>query len=284
MQACGLVTDSSAYCSLKSDVIKIFKSRTLVVDNFPISAMLKLANDFECTCYISPNSPPMYKPTFPQLVALLILLTQIHHHLANGLQSHSNVELPKHTKRTTAATPCNVNICFAMDGSDTITWEIYERQKSFVGNIVRLINRRQGVSYAAVQYGISNHAVSPLTQDVNGFLSALAGSTPVREAGSFVTAGLNYCFGELQRVAAGKKKIVLLGDGRRTIGSDPGERASLFFSTGGEVFVVGVGWRQDWATLKEIAGGDASKVFSIGPRDSLWYASTQLVEEICSRD
>lgn len=246
--------------------------------------MRALATDSENLYLTTQTSPKMFKLTFNYTICLLALLLQTQARKANTDHPHAIDALPTSAKWTPATAPCNVHVCFAMEGSDTITWGTYQRQKSFVGNVVRLISRRHGSSaFAAVQYGISNHAVSPLTEDVSGFLTALAVSSPVREQGSFVSAGLNYCFGELQHVAVGRKKIVLLGDGRRTIGSDPGDRANLFFSTGGEVLVVGVGWRQDWNTLKEIAGGDPSKVFSIRPTDSVWIESNQLVDELCTR-
>lgn len=177
---------------------------------------------------------------------------------------------------------CNVNVCFAIDGSDTISPASFEDEKNLVLMIVRALSLDgTGIGYAAVQYGASNYPVSPFTRNESAFVDAVSASMQIRDEGTFVTAGLNYCFSELRDKPDGTKKIVLLGDGKNTIGREPAERTNLFQNSGGVVFAVGVGDDQNMASLIAIAGGDRSKVFQMTSDVSLMDITEGLVQAIC---
>lgn len=186
-------------------------------------------------------------------------------------------------RRVISKLDCDLSVCFAIDGSNTIPPWVFQAEKSIVKNVVHFLSLPSGKrSYAAVQYGISNHAVSSLNFDEENFLELVATSSQFRDARSFVTAGLNYCFSELEDVRNYQKKIVFLGNGRSTIGSDPGERADLFSSIGGETFAVGVGKNQNTTVLRNIARGKASRVFSLGNSDNIWSISMKLATRLCA--
>lgn len=188
--------------------------------------------------------------------------------------------LPQTTTRNTG---CHANVCFALDGSATITPEAYTVEKDLVTRITRILTRRGAVpGLAAVQYGLANHAVSPFTKDRSDFLRAVSASQQHGDEGSFVTAGLNYCFGALLDVDAGAKTIVLLGDGRATIGSDPADRANLFYLSGGQVLVAGVGDSPDVEALTRIAGGNSQNVFMVDQEHEPYMVANRIVDSICS--
>lgn len=178
---------------------------------------------------------------------------------------------------------CNVNICFALQGSSVIEASEYEDQKRIAQLVVYLIGESTGYqSYAAVQYAIVNTAISPLTGSRFDFLTSLKRSKQLNGVGSFPTAGLNYCFSELQSQPSGEKVIVFFGNGESTIGSEPSDRSNLFRQTGGRVIAVGVGRNQNIRELFYIANGEKSQVFSLSSRSSLWGVSLALRRLICN--
>lgn len=176
---------------------------------------------------------------------------------------------------------CRANVCFALAGTNTLSRKDFKDQKRITISVVQMLSKSSSrLRLAAVQYGVSNSAISPITGDVSKFARAVKSSRQLSESGSFLAAGLNYCFSELNRIGEGSKKIVLLGDGQSTIGVDAGDRASLFIRTGGEVFTVGVGNNQDKSSLLEVAGG-IRRFFSLRRGVTTWTVATSLFRAIC---
>lgn len=140
---------------------------------------------------------------------------------------------------------------------------MYDLQKLIVDGIVRRVARRDDeFGIAAVQYGLANIPISPLTTDSGEFLSALQASSQVHVANTFLTAGFNYCFGELFKLDDGRNTMVVLGDGMSTLGPDTDGQVELFKTTGGRVFSVGVGRNQNRTALLSLAGGNPDNFFS----------------------
>lgn len=156
---------------------------------------------------------------------------------------------------------CNANVCFAIDGSGSISREAFINQTQFVQDIVSVIAVDQPVEVAAVQYATANSPITPLTVNIGNFNVLLENLAQTKGA-SFVVGGINYCFSQLFRRRGEANKIVLLGDGRSNIGSSAIARADLFRSVGGNVCVVGAGFTDD-DELLAIAGGDPSLVFQV---------------------
>ncbi|KAI0563990.1 von Willebrand factor A-like protein [Gracilaria domingensis] len=177
----------------------------------------------------------------------------------------------------------DINLCFALDGSSSISSAAFQTQKSVVQNVVKAIpTDDEGVRLSAVQYGASVTSISPSTMDRTAFVSDLRSSQQLKSKGTFVTAGLNYCISEIFRTPGSKNVIVLFGDGDNNIGSDPGGRASLFLKFGGVVLSVGVGRSQNMKSLTEIAGNDPGSVFSINRRSSARDVSADLIDILFS--
>ncbi|CAN8062388.1 unnamed protein product [Agarophyton chilense] len=173
-------------------------------------------------------------------------------------------------------TAANVNICFALDGSSSISPSWYRTQKSVVNQVVNAIPHGNKMGLAAAQYGISVTTISPFTVDHDKFLSSLRSSVQLESNRKFVTAGLNYCISELSESHASRNLIVLFGDGNSSVGRDPGHRSAFFFRRGGVVFAVGVGESQNITELMNIAGNDSRRFFSINANYSDGDASADL--------
>lgn len=178
---------------------------------------------------------------------------------------------------------CNANVCFAIDGSGSISPANFEAQKEFVQDVATIIaDGTNPVELAAVQYGTSSSAIIQLTLNTNAFQLAIK-RTPQIGGLTFVNAGINFCFSQLWRRRGEANKIVLLGDGRTTIGSNAVRRADLFRRVGGDVCTVGAGF-QDPRELLAIAGGDPARVFQVDDFISaleLQYIIEDIVLDIC---
>eukprot|EP00178_Gracilaria_changii_P009133 TRINITY_DN2699_c0_g2_i1.p1 TRINITY_DN2699_c0_g2~~TRINITY_DN2699_c0_g2_i1.p1 ORF type:complete len:395 (+),score=24.76 TRINITY_DN2699_c0_g2_i1:2051-3235(+) len=157
-----------------------------------------------------------------------------------------------------AAGGCNANVCFAIDGSSSISADEFEIEKRFVLDVVSVLTDNP-IEIAAVQFSTSTYPIQALTVDDEKFILEVETTNQVPGA-SFVTGGINYCFGELVERLGESNKIVLLSDGRSTIGGGAVRRADGFRELGGDVCVVGAG-DQNEQELLDIAGGDDDRYY-----------------------
>jgi len=162
-------------------------------------------------------------------------------------------------RRIKAAGGCNANVCFAIDGSGSISTAEFNNQKNFVLDLVSVLAVDEAAEVAACQYASSVSPIQPLTVDTAKFNLAVDRANQV-SGQSFVVGGVNYCFSQLWRRRGEANKIVLLGDGRSNIGSSAVQRADLFREQGGSVCAVGAGFKDDRELLR-IAGGNKNLVF-----------------------
>lgn len=159
-----------------------------------------------------------------------------------------------------AAGGCNANVCFAIDGSGSISPEEFNAEKLFVLNVVSLLTDNP-VELAAVQFSTSTNPIQSLTADDEQFIRRVQDTNQI-PGSSFVTGGVNYCLSELFHRPGESNKIVLLSDGQRNIGGSAARAADAFRSLGGSVCVVGAG-DQNEQELLGITGGDRSLYFRL---------------------
>lgn len=169
-----------------------------------------------------------------------------------------------------------INICFALDGSKSLSRKSFALQKTLTLQIVRRLDGAGKIGYAAVQYGTASAAISPLTTNAKVFSKKVKGSKQLKSSKTFLVSGINYCFSQLFR-ARGKGVIVLLGDGRGNIGASAVARANLFKKTGGEVYAVGVG-RPDLKVLGSIAS--RRNLFSIREVSAIKSAAAKIIKSL----
>ncbi len=185
-------------------------------------------------------------------------------------------------RRVKAAGGCNANVCFAIDGSGSISTAEFNNQKNFVLDLVSVLAVDDAAEVAACQYASAVSPIQPLTVDTARFNLAVDRARQVRGQ-SFVVGGVNYCFSQLWRRRGEANKIVLLGDARSNIGSSAVRRADLFREVGGSVCAVGAGYTDD-RELLAIAGGNKNLVFQADSfLDVLTLQSfiEKLVKQIC---
>ena len=157
---------------------------------------------------------------------------------------------------------CNANVCFAIDGSSSISRAEFENEKNFVLDVASVISSDQRpVELSATQYSSLVVPISPLTPHVKYFEQAVTKTTQIGGA-SFIVGGVNYCFSQLMRRRGEANQMVILGDGRSNIGSRAAERARLFRLIGGSISAVAAGFADD-KELLAIAGWNRNMVFRV---------------------
>lgn len=171
---------------------------------------------------------------------------------------------------------CNPNVCFALDGSGSVSNDDYRRQKEFVELATVLVGVSKDAHFSSVQYSRTLSEISPLTSDQDSFLIRVQASK--KKGGvTFIPAGLAYCVKQLLPRNEDANKIVLMGDGRNNFGS--GSLTGPLRRYKGEVCAVGVG-RFNKRNLIKIAG-DPSRVLQSDDYFSLAFLMDDLVSGIC---
>lgn len=191
--------------------------------------------------------------------------------------------------RTVAERGCDPNVCFALDGSGSITDAEYELQKDFVKLVAGTISADPGAQFAAVQYGISLERLTPrLTSDADKFILDISGSEHSKASSTFIAPGLGYCIRQFRRTAGEANKIVLLGDGRSNLDSrnpplDPASIASTWLSRGDNNAICAIAVHyDDIAPMTSIVGD--GRVFQVADWLEVTFVLDDLVTEICGWD
>lgn len=204
----------------------------------------------------------------------------------------SALNLPKHNllsralvtklRRTVRQKSCNLNLCFAIDGSSSITADNFESVKNFVEIITVLVDPDSGAKYAATQFGDSSETISPLINDFDAFTQALRNANPNGDSSSAIGAGILFCDEQLEGSLGNANKIVVITDGLNTAGMDPVIRANNFRlrDPNGDLCTVGIG-SSDNSQLLAIAGGDPRKVLTVSDYVDLVESLEALMSRVC---
>ena len=153
----------------------------------------------------------------------------------------------------------------------------FRQQQTFVLNVAFVLLSGE---LAAVQYGSTTSPISRLTADLGAFALAVDSATQLLSPTTAAGSGINFCIGQLLEKSGKANKIVLLGDGRSSVGPNAVRSADAFRLLGGEVCAVGVG-SFDASELLAIAGGDPEKVFEFNDEFDLAFSIVNLADRIC---
>lgn len=181
---------------------------------------------------------------------------------------------------------CNVNLCFALDGSGSVSPKEFGAAKMIVSLVSRVITVDEKARLSAVQYAAANTAISPLTRNVKEFLQNVDDARRSSEEESFIGGGILYCADQIRAFPDGSNKLVLLGDGQNTLGFDPFDRADTFRELGGEIFAVGIG-NVDKSVLRRILKGNVDNLILFDVNDegkSIVDVVVDAVSGICDVD
>lgn len=176
---------------------------------------------------------------------------------------------------------CKANVCFAIDGSESVGKDNFDREVQFVFDFASLVNVDEKLTgLAATQFGTSNSAITPLIFSSAELNIALEKAVYLNAPRTQIRGGLIYCFGQLRREAGDANKIVLLSDGQANLGGNPVPIADRFRREVGEICAVGVGY-QDIGSLLDIVGGSSAKVLTVDDFFQLSDILDDLVVQVC---
>lgn len=175
---------------------------------------------------------------------------------------------------------CNINVCFALQGGDSITEREYALQKSFVELMVALTAWEAGGNFCAVQYGRTTKMISRLTDAVPRFLKSLRKSRQVGGVSVNIGVALAYAAFQLRTREGEPRKFVILGNGLDNIGPEPIETAKGLRDEGIDICAVAVGLDRLVPALNKVTK-DPERVFMVEDYDHLSDVIIGLVNDIC---
>ena len=190
----------------------------------------------------------------------------------------AEVESLKSRVRTSG---CNPRVCFALDGSGSISDDDFTAQKNFVLLVASIIAVDPRARFAAVQYGLALSQISPITKKIEEFLLDVNDEEQLNAPTTFIASGLGYCISQLDKQPTAPAKIVLLGDGRSNFGGDPRPIARnwLFKDPSNTICAVGVGFSST-KLLRRITNSK-NRVITVDEWDRVVRIMRRLVEDVC---
>lgn len=176
---------------------------------------------------------------------------------------------------------CEVNVCFAIDTSGSVTASEFELQKDFVLDVTTIIGEDRRTKFAAAQYGDKIRTISRLTGNIGAFNRRVEYAYHQYSPSTSVGMGIVWCDAMLRKQKHDVNKLVLMGDGRNNMGGSPVKRANIFRKRTDNACVstVGVGYANTHV-LKKIAGSQ-SRVFTVHDYFELSHLVDSLVQDIC---
>lgn len=183
---------------------------------------------------------------------------------------------------------CDPNVCFALDGSGSITTRQFELQKDFVELVSAVISTDPEGTYSAVQYGLGLRSITRRpTSNIERFLYAVNGARQIKSSSTFIAPGIANCIRQLRgrRFRGEPKKIVLLGDGQANFDStlllSPANLVRRWKNRDSANAVCGVAVNfqsiDDWAAIV----GGRRNVVRVGQWERLVYSLEDLVVDVC---
>lgn len=173
---------------------------------------------------------------------------------------------------------CEVNVCFAIDGSGSINSKDFTIELNFVNLVASIISTDRKINFCGVQYSETTTAISPLTDDRLGFLGKVA-NTKQDFGRTNLPAALGYAIVQLFPFPNDANKIIVLGDGLSNIGFAPAFVAGTFIDAGGSISAVAVGG----SNVEELAlvTQDSAKVFYVEQFAQLVLELQNVVRQAC---
>lgn len=113
---------------------------------------------------------------------------------------------------------CAANVCFAMDGSASISDQEYELQQSFVAAAVAILGGYANTKVAVVEYGGIIDPIFPLGTPNDFTLIDILTDTSLQSILTFVGPALGWCEKEFRKMPNAVQKMVILGDGQSSLG------------------------------------------------------------------
>lgn len=113
---------------------------------------------------------------------------------------------------------CAASVCFAMDGSASISDAEYELQQSFVAAAVAILGGYADTKVAVVEYGGITDPIFPLGTPNDFTLIDILTDISSQSILTFIGPALGWCETQFRRSPNAVQKMVILGDGQSSLG------------------------------------------------------------------
>lgn len=221
-----------------------------------------------------------------KLLSLCALFAMLSFTNAAESLSTSTKNTPGCTLSAIYQSGCTANICFAIDGSGSVSNEEFENATIFTQAVSNTLAFFQDTEYSAVKFGVRAIPLSFLT-GAQTFNEIMEYATPVTGRNRWATSvgsGIVACNALLAERKGEPNKIVVMTDGRNNFGGNPVKNANIFRrkDPNGRISAIGIGKirRRGMRTLKKIAGKDGS-VLTVEDYIELGQKVNELVCNVC---
>jgi len=181
---------------------------------------------------------------------------------------------------------CTANICFAIDGSGSVTFDEFRKAAVFAQDVSNTLAFFQDTEYAAVKFGVRSILLTFLT-GAQEFNEVMEYANRVEGRNRFATsvgAGIVSCNAILAERKGYPNKIVVITDGRNNFGGDPVRNANIFRSKypNGRISAIGIG-NVTPAGLNILQGvaGSTGSVLTVADYVELGQKVNELVCNVC---
>lgn len=181
---------------------------------------------------------------------------------------------------------CTANLCFALDGSGSVSAGEFENATFFAQDVTSTLAFFPDTEYSAVKFGLRSILISFLTgsQQFNERMEVATRVTGRNARRTSVGAGIVSCNSLLAERVGEPNKMIVITDGRNNFGGDPVARANVFRANdpNGRISTVGIGpiSSADLDTLNAIAG-DSGSVLTVADYIELGQRVNDLICQVC---
>lgn len=158
---------------------------------------------------------------------------------------------------------CEVNICFAFEGSADVSSETYQLQNQFSSLTSAIISTDNVAKFSAIQYSTTTSPIVSPTVDFYDFLDKVRASTPVGDDLINMSAALGSCGAQVREDETKKGVIIVIGSGRSNIGFDPDSVADVVLESTSIIAVSTSGNRKLFEGSLGVREQDVSVVGSV---------------------
>lgn len=220
------------------------------------------------------------------LIALLLALVNVQAFAKERWENNplvvsrpsDEIERMRALRRDVLDIGCEINLCFALDGSSAVSASEFLDQKHFVDLIAAITTTDDPGNYCAVQIHNYFTPIAPLTQNLIPFLNAVQGTKQIGGISNIVPS-IQYALKQLHRQDDDANMIIFFSKGKPTISRLP-PAVGRFLRRGGAICSVAhdEGYYNDLAKVT----GDLGRVVPLDGFFDLSEIVVAVVADVCS--
>lgn len=173
---------------------------------------------------------------------------------------------------------CNRTVCFAYEGSGSVSAKTYDRQSRLTALLSSIVSTDNEATFAAVQYSDTTYPIQETTPKWWDFVTSVYESKKDGGPEINLSAALAYCGFQLRQGKPKEGVVVIIGSGRYTTGFDPAFVASAVLEEG-KIIPISTGkFTKD---LRESLQWNRRDVISYASDDEVGDVIETVIPKIC---